>query len=161
MSHMKGVIMKQFILVILLWQSYLFSADDICPSPIDIKNAFSTAVNNRDPKASIKFFAQFQLLAAAESKYCNLKQVDHLSVLYDYFMHQILMTFNVDDIQGCLLEARKQEISLLITKIEKNQLCIYWPALIGEFDYQFSENELMCHRMIFLKKLKEYYEQEG
>lgn len=158
---MKGVIMKQFILVMLLWQCYLFSADDISPSPIDIKNAFDTAVNNRDQKASIKFFAQFQLIAAADSKYCNLKQVDHLSVLYDHFTHQILTIFHLDDIQGHLLEARKQEISSLITKIERDQLYLCWPALIGEFDHQLSENELMWHRIAFLKKLKEYYEQEA
>lgn len=155
--------MKQLILLMLLWQSYLTPAAGVKRSPLGLKNGFDTIINNKDKKSAIRLFAGHQLLVAADMNYFSDKQKQYLAKLHAHFIDQIEATFHLSEeqIQACLLEARKQEISSLITAIEKNQMHVSWSEYIGKFAHKPSENEVIKHRIEFLKKLKEYYEQEG
>jgi hypothetical protein len=158
---MKGLVMKQLVLCMVLWQSCFISGADLSFPPIDFKSIFQTAINNKDKDTAIGIFAQLQLLISADSKYFNVGQAGYLFELKTRFTHQIVTTFGVSDVDVCMLEARKQEISSLITRIEKNELQDDLYDILGVFIVKPSKNELLWHRIEFLKKLKEYYDYEG
>lgn len=161
--------MKQLVLFVLLWQCYLFSADDdMHESPAGFVNACSSAVNsadrcamNKNREAAITSFARLRLLADADIQYFNDSQIEALFTLYGTLTRQIEAAFCIEDVSTYVIAAQKREISSLITKIKRNQLDDDWAALVGEFDDKPAENIVTYQRVEFLKKLKEDFGQQA